>query len=63
MSCEIAKHLEMRGTSARGNIPKGISRSYKADFKLVVVLYAEKANNCESKRKYNATEANVPRQK
>lgn len=42
MNCEIEKHLEMRGTGARGNIPKGISRSYNAGFKLLVVLYAEK---------------------
>lgn len=63
MNCERAKHLGMRGTSARGNIPEGISRSYNADFKLVRVLYAEKTNNCESKRKYNVTEANVPRWK
>lgn len=42
MNCEIAKHLEIRRTSATGNIPKGISRSDNADFKLTLVLYAGK---------------------
>ena len=62
MNYEIAKHLEVRRTSAIGNISKGISKSYITDFKLMVVLYAEKTSNCESKRKY-VTEANVPRWK
>jgi hypothetical protein len=52
-----------RGTGAKGNISKGMRHSYDANFKTVVIKYAEKTNNCEAARKYSVSEANIQRWK
>ncbi|XP_006036846.1 zinc finger and SCAN domain-containing protein 29-like [Alligator sinensis] len=58
----LADHVQKRERSGvRGKMLKGMRRSYDRNFKMMVINYAEKTNNCEAGRIYSVTEANVRR--
>jgi transposase-like protein len=59
----MADNVEKRGTSAKGNISKGMRCSYDANFKIMVFKHAEQTNSCEVARKYSVSEANIRRWK
>jgi hypothetical protein len=40
-------------------IPNGIKQSYDAKFKLMVINYAKKTNNCNAGKMFSAVAANV----
>jgi hypothetical protein len=52
-------YVEKRGTSAKGNISKGMRSSYDANFKTVMVKYEEQTNKCEAAIKYSVSKANI----
>ena len=56
----MSDSVEKRGTSS-SQVPSGSRRTYDANFKLMVVKYAEATNNCAAGRKYEVSEPNVRR--
>jgi hypothetical protein len=40
-------------------VPDGIKQSYDAKFKLTVIKYAKKTNNCNTATKFSVVEANI----
>ena len=44
-----------------GQVNRHLSRSYDANFKIMVVSAAEVSNNCQAAKKYGVTECNVRR--
>jgi hypothetical protein len=59
LAIEMADNVKKRGTSVKGNISKGMRRSYNANFKIIVIKHAEQTNNCEAAGKYCVSEANI----
>ena len=58
----MSDHVQKTATGTTC-ILNGIRRSYDAKFKLMVLNYEEKTNNCNAERKFSVVEANIRRGK
>jgi transposase-like protein len=54
----MSGHAGQKDTSAT-RVQNAIRRSYDAKFKVTVINYANKMNNCSAARKFGVAEANL----